>query len=258
MQAFEKLLKRAFSQSLAEEVELIYPTAPFALGSQSAASKLRERYGEWTWFKTETHNARCLGLEDGLHTIATVMKTSGPFDGIVGFSEGAAAAAMVASLLEDNRKEAFEQMEHNGGIAYPSAFASLDHSPLRFIVSFSGYAASHEAYRAFYDPPIRTPVLHFIGAMDSVVEETVSMGLVESCQGLDEAEAMVVRHSGGHIIPSGKQELGVAVRFIKSRADGSSTKSVETKREFAVRVRMPEIHRSARPVSAETAASQGS
>lgn len=175
LQAFEKLLKRAFNRSSADEVELVYPTAPFALESQSATSKLRERYGEWTWFKAETVDARCPGLEDGLLSIAIVMKTSGPFEGIVGFSEGAAAAAMVASLLEGNRKEAFEQMEHKGGIAYPTAFASLNHPPLRFIVSFSGYAVPHEAYRAFYDPPIQTPVLHFIASLDSVVDETASM-----------------------------------------------------------------------------------
>lgn len=157
LQAFEKLLKRALDQPLSEEVELTYSTAPFALETQNGCSKLRERYGEWTWFKTETVDALCPGLGDGLLALTTVLRTFGPFDGIVGFSEGAAAAAMVASLLEDRRKDAFEQFQHQGGITYPAAFANLDHPALRFVVSFSGYAVSHQAYRAFYDPPLRTP-----------------------------------------------------------------------------------------------------
>lgn len=216
LQVFEKLLKRAFNQSSSGEIELFYPTAPFALEAQNATSKLREKYGEWTWFKTETVDACCSGLEDGLRAIAEVLKTSGPVDGIVGFSEGAAAAAMVASLLEGNRRDAFEQMEHKGGIVYPTAFASLDHPPLRFVVSFAGYPASHEAYQAFYNPPIRTPMLHFLGSMDNVVDETASMRLVESCQGSGETEVMIIRHSGGHVVPSEKRELAVAVGFIRS------------------------------------------
>lgn len=192
----------------------------------------------------------------GLHAIANVLKTFGPFDGIVGFSEGAAAAAMVASLLEDNRKDAFEQMRQRGGIAYPTAFASFDHPPLRFIVSFSGYAASHEAYRAFYDPPIRTPALHFIGTMDSVVDEAASMKLVENCQSLEETEAMVVQHSGGHVVPSERRELAVAVRFIKS-SQGEDSCSMGKGRGFMVRVHMSETHRSERPDIAGTTISHG-
>lgn len=120
---------------------------------------------------SEAVDGLCRGLEGSLHAIATALKTPGPFDGIVGFSEAAAAAAMVASLLEDKHEHAFEQMWQRGGIAYPTAFASLRHPPLRFIlVSFSGYAASHEAYRAFYNHTIQTPTLHFIGSMDSVVD----------------------------------------------------------------------------------------
>lgn len=57
LQVFEKLLKRAFNQYPSCEIELFYQTAPFPLESQNAhigTSKLRERYGEWTWFMSET------------------------------------------------------------------------------------------------------------------------------------------------------------------------------------------------------------
>lgn len=154
------------------------------------------------------------GLDASLAYIASLLAESGPFDGIIGFSQGAALAAMVASLLEENRSDAFVPSEL-GGIAYPDCFASLTHPPLNFVVSFSGFVASHSDYRAFYTPAIRTPMLHVLGSMDTIVEEEWSMKLVESCHKDGASQPAVLRHSGGHIVPAGKGELNMVVHFIK-------------------------------------------
>ncbi|KAJ5293401.1 Eukaryotic translation initiation factor 6 [Penicillium atrosanguineum] len=212
----KKLIQRGLGP-LQPGAELVYPTAPFSLGSSGGTSELRDRHGAWTWFETESIDGLYHGLEGGLSSIGSILKHSGPSDGVVGFSEGAAAAAMVASLLEKNRKDAFDRLEAEGGIPYPSCFATLDHPPLKFVVNFSGYTASHPAYRAFYDPSIRTPTLHFLGSMDNVVDENASMRLVESCQELEgEKKPIVIWHAGGHVVPSGKRELAAVVHFIKS------------------------------------------
>jgi predicted esterase len=120
---------------------------------------------------------------------------------------------MVASLLEGDRKDAFTRLEAEGGIPYPTCFDALEHPPLKFVVSISGYGASNPAYRAFYDPVIRTPVMHFLGSMDAVVDESASTRLVESCQ---DGKSWVIWHSGGHVVPSGKRELAAVAQFIKS------------------------------------------
>lgn len=217
LQALEKLLHQALD-SLHPSLELIYPTAPFALEpSAGSTTDLRTRHGAWSWFGSETIDGLYPGLEGGLESIASLLKNSGPFDGIVGFSQGAAAAAMVASLLEGDRKDAFATLEAETGIPYPACFKELEHPPLRFVVSISGYVASHLDYRAFYEPGIRTPVMHFLGSMDTVVEEGASMRLVESCRVLgDEKKQIVIWHSGGHVVPSGKRELAAVAHFIKS------------------------------------------
>ncbi|KAJ5473725.1 Serine hydrolase FSH [Penicillium sp. IBT 31633x] len=161
--------------------ELVYPTAPFSLGSSDSTSELRDRHGAWTWFEYGSTDGFHPGLAGGLVSIEPVLKFSGLFDGIVGFSEGAAAANVLASLLEENRKHAFAQLEGEGEISYASCFATFDRPPLKFVVSISGYAVSHPAFRAFYDPFIWTPILHSLRKLDSVVDEIASMRFVESC-----------------------------------------------------------------------------
>lgn len=124
---------------------------------------------------------------------------------------------MVASLLEDGREEAFNRVELNGGIPYPDAFRGLNHPQFKFLVSISGYAASHSGYRAFYEPPIQTPALHFLGNLDDIVDEEASMKLVGSFRDSgDESKVTILRHPGGHSVPSGKRELGAIALFIKS------------------------------------------
>jgi predicted esterase len=124
---------------------------------------------------------------------------------VLGFSQGAAAAAMVASLLEDRRAAAFGA---DGGEQCPASFVGS--LPLRFAVCYSGFCAPRPRYRAFYEPPIATPVLHFIGSLDGVVEEGRSLELVRACE-----NPRVVYHPGGHFVPIGKDMVGQLVAFIR-------------------------------------------
>lgn len=114
LQALEKLIKRTLGPLQSCEAEFVYPTAPFSLDSSGGTSKLRNRHGAWSWFESESMDGFYSGLQDGLNSIGSILKDSGPFDGVVGFSEGAAAAAMVASLLEENRQDAFARFEAEG------------------------------------------------------------------------------------------------------------------------------------------------
>ena len=65
-------------------------------------------------------------------------------------------------------------------------------------------------YAAFYEPKISTRTLHVVGTLDSVVEESRSLALVEAC-----VEPTVVYHPGGHFVPIGKEMTGALVGFIR-------------------------------------------
>jgi predicted esterase len=178
----------------------------------------------WAWWKRKDAASGAAGdflyegIEVGLATIAGVLKHEGPFDGVVGFSQGAAAAAMVASLLEPGRAAAFESA---GGIPYPASFEQgRVHAPLRFAVSYSGFApVGKTPYAAFYEPRIATPVLHFLGTQDVVVEEKRSLALVAACERSE--DRYVVYHPGGHFLPSAqKASVNALVGFVKEVLHG--------------------------------------
>lgn len=218
-------------------VELHYPTAPIPLsvadipgydvdGASVDVDEQPEAYAWWRR-KGDSEPYRYEGLEQGFERIASVLKESGPFDGVIGFSQGGAAAGMLASLLEPGRREAFEGAQAKGGIRYPDSFTSdtgymegVIHPPLKFAVSYSGFGANgNELYQAFYEPQIATPMLHFIGSVDTVVEEARSLRLVDACvsgRGVEGGVARLVYHPGGHFLPSSqKQYVAALVAFIR-------------------------------------------
>ena len=218
--ALEKHLQKAFPG-----LTLSYPTGPMRLDpanvpgydmSNANASDI-EAYGWWRRSNT-AEPPEYLGLDDGFSTIAKVIAAEGPFDGVIGFSQGACAAAMVASLLEGtSRQRAFEHFRSAGSgvsIPYPAAFESLEHPPLKFWVAYSGFAAPGERYKGFYDHPhIETPSCHVLGSLDTLVDEKRGKTLIDACGGEDHAR--VIWHPGGHFVPSGKQCLDALVDFIR-------------------------------------------
>lgn len=172
------------------------------------------------------------GLERGLQSVADCIRAEGPFDGVVGFSQGGAAAAMVASLLEGSgRAAAFEEKKKGAGMGYPGSFlGEVDgfvQGPLKFAVCYGGFRAPGALYEGFYEPRIRTPVLHVLGRVDVVVDEARGMELVGVCEG---GEGRVVVHPGGHFVPSQKPWLDAVVGFIRHCMEGEG-KEVDEEEE---------------------------
>ncbi|KAL3466748.1 serine hydrolase FSH [Aspergillus heterothallicus] len=227
------------------EVSAVYPTGPLRLnpadipgytpqegsGSVDSEDTEVESYG-WYRRSNTAEPPLYVGLEDGLDAIAKVLSEEGPFDGVIGFSQGAAMAAMVASLLEKKRPEAFAHFApvsaSPSGVerfAYPASFAKLSHPALKFAMCYSGFRSPGDRYRAFYESPhIQTPVLHILGSLDAVVEESKSRSLIEACTGDPEAEGKVVWHPGGHFLPSQRPYLDAAVKFIRDCLEGGAHK----------------------------------
>ncbi|EUC34963.1 hypothetical protein COCCADRAFT_92016 [Bipolaris zeicola 26-R-13] len=235
--ALRKTLNKAFPKG----IELVYPTGPIrltpadfslitgAVTERTSAPDADEELDAWAWWRKPNTNDGTYffdGLDEGFAHIASILKEQGPFDGVIGFSQGAAATAMVASLLEPKRKEAFDAQQAAGtGIPFPLSFEGNIHPPLKFAVSYSGFAAipppspsqdtkAASRYIAFYEPEIETPILHFLGTQDVVIEEARSLALVERCKRKE--DKYVVYHPGGHFLPSTqKASVNALVGFIR-------------------------------------------
>lgn len=202
-----------------------YPTGPVRLrpsdipGYSSSDPKQdgeAETLDAWGWWKRDDGSGEYVGLKDGLAVMADAIRKAGGVDGVIGFSQGACAAAFVTSLLEAGRKETFDALVPKGGMAYPTSFLGEDgvsiNLPLKFGVCYSGFSAPDELYRAFYEPKIRTPMLNVIGSLDSVVEESRCLSLADSCE---EGSRRIVHHPGGHFVPIGKQMVQLLIGFIR-------------------------------------------
>ncbi|KAF4553185.1 Serine hydrolase (FSH1)-like protein 1 [Elsinoe fawcettii] len=174
-----------------------------------------------------------VGLEQSVELWARTIREQGPFDGVLGFSQGGAAAVMLASLLEEGRGEVFER---GRGMAFPRALVGEDgkvvQRPLKVVVVYSGFRAPEGmGYDAFYEGGLKTPSLHFIGSVDTVVEESRCLAVLDACRygngktgktsknGVDkEAEERhrLVYHPGGHFVPSSqKPSVNAVVQFIR-------------------------------------------
>ena len=156
------------------------------------------------------------GLETGMAAVAETIRESGGVDGVVGFSQGGALAALVASTLEHPHR-APAAASH---VAWAEALRAANGGrPLRFAVIYSGFFLPVEEVKWCYEPPIRTPTLHYLGGLDTVVDEGRSRGLIERCEAPLEAV-----HPGGHYVPISREWVMPIAGFVKKFADEMEAK----------------------------------
>ncbi|KAK4451171.1 serine hydrolase-domain-containing protein [Podospora aff. communis PSN243] len=213
--ALEKLMAKALAP-LNLVPALIYPTAPNRLsardipGFEVKDGEEGDEEGEidsWAWWRRDEASGEYRFLEEGMERLVeTIRDVEGGVDGVVGFSQGGSVAAVLASAMEEGRTvpegEKWEWVrrvrEANGGRA------------LKFAVVYSGFWAVPQEMGWVYEPKVRTPTLHYLGSLDTVVEEGRSRGLVERCE-----EPVVVVHPGGHYVPVSKEWVMPLVGFVR-------------------------------------------
>ena len=153
-----------------------------------------------------------------------MLRTQGPFTGVIGFSQGGFCAGIIASLLEPGRKEAFAKVAtESDGIPYPAAFKKVQ--PIKFSVSIAGYAALNSRYKAFYVPKISEPLLHVNGALDQQVDDRRSRTLINGSTGTEEERVLI--HPGAHVVPKTKLYTDAIIMWIRHQleeADGAVSK----------------------------------
>lgn len=195
---------------------LTYPTGPTRLsvrdipGSEPsfAAANNDDDDDEdaWAWFRRDDTGPTYRGLDAGMHAVAAALRTDGPFDGIMGFSQGAAVAAMVAAVLDGTpRDENVACADWARAVREANSMA-----PLRFAVLYGGFRADPADLAWLYEPRVAVPTMHVLGSLDTVVDEHRSRALVEAC-----VNPVVVVHPGGHHVPISKEWVMPVVGFVK-------------------------------------------
>ncbi|KAJ6003659.1 hypothetical protein N7522_006351 [Penicillium canescens] len=163
----EKILKKklqsssAFSDQLAVEFE--YPSGPLHADPDCPLEGSSDR---WAWGHGDHQTDRIKGIENSIRYILQYLHEKGPFIGIMGFSSGAALAAIVTSLLE--RRNTITGMD-----------LQINHPSLSFLVCFSGFKLNHAFYKTVYREKIQTPTLIVIGEVDTMIFPSETLQLMQ-------------------------------------------------------------------------------
>lgn len=131
------------------------------------------------------------GWKQSLDSIVRTIKDQGPFDGVLGFSQGGALAGIAAALSANKRDS--------------HAWSELD---FQFALVFGGFPAADPSILEFYptDAGIDIPSLHVIGRSDSIVPPERTLALARKF-----VDPEIVYHEDGHVIPS-TPEVMVSLR----------------------------------------------
>lgn len=218
------------------DASFVYPTAPVKLRSDD---RPEDSIDASTLFTSEAENLvqRCIeprgwchlysacdtpfGLTESLDQIAETLTSQGPFDGIIAFSQGTYVASMVISLLEgESRYMAYVEakMSDPAAFEYPQSFRNIAHPPLKFGVLYSGFMAQQSQFDWLYDMPrIQTPILHYVGEVDPVLEDQWREAMHERV--CDDNGPNVVVHPGSHHVPTSVKHLKPLTAFIQTSID---------------------------------------
>ncbi|XP_010025403.2 esterase AGAP003155 [Eucalyptus grandis] len=197
-------------ESVLEKLDLVYLNAPYpSMGKSGVEGIFDPPYFEW--FQANQDFTEFENFEECIDFIEDFMVKNGPFDGLLGFSQGAVLAAALPGMQAE-------------GLVLTKV------PKIKFLILISGaklggskYGAPPLAANAF-SPPVKCPSLHLIGEND--FQKPDSIALLDSF-----VDPIVVHHLRGHTIPMlDDQSLEVVNNFIeKIRNHATTTAQVDTR-----------------------------
>eukprot|EP01018_Ginkgo_biloba_P025676 Gb_11083 [translate_table: standard] len=127
------------------------------------------------------------GWTETLTHLQGVFSEMGPFNGVLGFSQGASVAATLCILRQINQG-------YNGNIDFD------------FVILCSGFPSPAEEFQQLISQPSISPIdcpsLHIFGGNDGLDRQIMSESSMELVSFFKSDCCVVLRHSSGHIIPA--------------------------------------------------------
>ena len=183
---FRKLFKK--------HVDFVFVSAPHVIPEAVNLARPEEEQERGWWFSrpNQSYNAMdktdiCTGYQDSLQAVRDKFASEGPFDGVLGFSQGAAFVSLLCALRAD-----------------PSV--GLD---FKFAIILAGFRSMVSSHPDMYRDPIDCPSFHVIGSTDGVIPTESSEELLGDFVG-----GVAYRHDGGHYIPASPQLKSALLEFL--------------------------------------------
>ncbi|KAL9237882.1 hypothetical protein vseg_012379 [Gypsophila vaccaria] len=173
--AFLKKQISKWDPSIFAHFDLDFPDGLFPAGGKSDIEGIfPPPYFEWFQFNKEF--TEYSNLEECISYLCEYITTNGPFDGLLGFSQGATLCALLTGYQQQGK-------------------VLKEHPPIKFLIFVSGskFRAPEYCDVAFKDP-IPTKSVHFIGEKDwlKLPSEELAAAFVDP---------IIIRHPQGHTVP---------------------------------------------------------
>uniref|UniRef100_A0A7N0ULU2 Serine hydrolase domain-containing protein n=1 Tax=Kalanchoe fedtschenkoi TaxID=63787 RepID=A0A7N0ULU2_KALFE len=172
-----QLADAEWPESILGRLDLFFPDAPFpAQGLPSARIIYGSPYYEW--FQTNEDLTKYTNFDECLAYIEDLAINHGPFDGLMGMSQGGVLTGLLPGLQKN-------------GLAMTRV------AEVKFIIVIAGGRSRNPsvANQAYSSSPLHCPSLHFIGEHDELVGAD-GLALLGSY-----VDPVVILHPGGHEVP---------------------------------------------------------
>ncbi len=174
---FRKLFKK--------HIDFVCLSAPHEIPEEANLSRPEEDRERGWWFSRLGNSYHAMdttdistGYGESLQIIKDKIASEGPFDGVLGFSQGASFVSLLCTLRANP--------ENN-----------ID---FKFAIMIAGFKSLVSFHVPMYTSPIDCPSLHIIGSTDGIIPTEASEELLKTF-----VNGTVYRHDGGHYIPSSPQ-----------------------------------------------------
>ena len=183
---------------------LYYPTAPNRYPAADVPSDILDSVGAEpnsaeivAWIENDDVNHTYSLPDTSTKFLHDYIIENGPFDGVIGFSQGAGVTGYLST-------------DFNGLLD----LTEEQQPPLKFITSFSGFRFLPDVYQTQYDNnPIKIPSLHVKGELDTVTEPWKIESLYNSCS--EDSRTLMV-HGGGHFVPNSRGFIKKYINWLQT------------------------------------------
>jgi len=194
--ALRKILKSHIEFTYAEALHLVPPLQVTEDNGSKEVEDCGSNARGW-WFSHTGDNYLPLettdydkGFQQSLDYINSIFESKGPFDGVLGFSQGGSFLSILCN---------------------PSIHQRYEKIKFSFAIIVSGFKSKQTTHGCYYDldNKVEIPTLHVIGSTDRVIPKEMSVAL---CEYFGDFKQYI--HNGGHYVPANSEAKNVFTGFL--------------------------------------------
>ncbi|XP_032295150.1 esterase GA18864 isoform X1 [Drosophila virilis] len=186
----------SFRKFAGKYAEFVFISAPHVAAPLEPSAEPVEQQRSW-WankddgtFKGTNKSGPAYGFQESLRVVEEAWKSQGPFQGLLGFSQGACFVGLICGLAKKK----------------------LTSIRPEFAVLSSGFISGSLVHMSAYEERITIPTLHVYGLSDEIIPKDMSESLAAHFKNVE-----VLEHSGGHYFPATAQQKQTYINFFQDR-----------------------------------------